>query len=95
MAIVSITAGKKTRTHEAKAEAMRKTWGENTIVWFTRASHYALYGIDAELTAKIFNISLDFMLYNNEFVAYLAKSQYDWRTAQAIAQGYKIVILQD
>lgn len=95
MATVSITTGKKPRTHEAKAEAMRATWGENTIVWFTRASHYAVYGIDAELTAKIFNISLDYMLYNNEFVAYLAKSQYDWRTATAIAQGYKIVILQD
>lgn len=95
MAIVSITSVQEPRTHEAKAKAMRETWGENTIVWFARPSHYAVYGKDADLTAKIFNISLDFMLYNNEFVAYLVKSQYDWRTATAIAQGYKIVILQD
>lgn len=85
----------KWRSHEVKAQGIRAEYGENTIVWFTRASHYAVYGQDAEITAKIFNISLDYMLYNNEFVAYLAKSQYDWRTATAIAQGYKIVILQD
>ena len=95
MATISITSGNVHHTHEAKADAIRKEWGENTIVWFTRKAHYAVYGKDAELTAKIFNISLDYMLYNNEFVAYLAKSQYDWRTAKAIAQDYKIAILQD
>lgn len=95
MATISITTGRKPRIHEDKADAMRATWGDNTIVWFARSSHYALYGKDAELTAKIYGIVLDYTLQNNEFVAYLPKDKYDWRTAQAIAVGYKIAILQD
>lgn len=95
MATISITTGMKRRTHEDKAEAMRETWGDNTIVWFARSFHYALYGKDAELTAKIFGINLDYTLQNNEFVAYLPKDKYDWRTAQIIAEGYKIAILKD
>lgn len=95
MATVSITFGKEPRKHEAKAEAIRKEWGENTIVWFTRKAHYAVYGKDAELTAKIYGTLLDEIMINDELVAFLPKSQYDWRTATAIAQGHKIVILQD
>lgn len=95
MATVSIETGWKPRRHEAKAEAMRELWGENTIVWFTRTSHYALYGKDAELTAKLFGLNLDYTLYNNEFVAYLPKDKYDWMTIKAIVQGYKIAILRD
>lgn len=95
MATVAITSAQEPRTHEDKAEAMRKMWGENTIVWFTRASHYAVYGKDAELTAKIYGKLLDEVIINDELVAFLPKSQYDWRTATAIAQGHKIVILQD
>lgn len=95
MATISITTGRGPRRHEDKAEAMREMWGENTIVWFTRTSHYALYGKDAELTAKLFGLNLDYTLYNNEFVAYLPKDKYDWMTIKAIVQGYKIVILRD
>lgn len=95
MAIVAITSVQEPRRHEAKAEAMRKMWGDNTIVWFTRTSHYALYGKDAELTAKLFGLNLDYTLYNNEFVAYLPKDKYDWMTIKAIVQGYKIAILRD
>lgn len=95
MATISITSVQGPRRHEAKAEAMRRTWGENTIVWFTRASHYAVYGKDAELTAKLFGINLDYTLYNNEFVAYLPKNKYDWMTCKAVVQGYKIAILRD
>ena len=95
MATISITSGNVHRTHEAKADAIRKEWGENTIVWFTRKAHYAVYGKDAELTSKIYGILLDEIMINDELVAFLPKSQYDWRTAQAIAQGHKIAILQD
>ena len=95
MATISRNTPTTIGTHERRAEAIRTQYGDNTIVWFSRQSHYALYGKDAEITAKIYNIALDYMLYNNEFVAYLVKTQYDWRTATAIAQGYKIVILQD
>lgn len=95
MAIVTITSVQEPRRHEAKAEAMREMWGDNTIVWFTRTSHYALYGKDAELTAKLFGLNLDYTLYNNEFVAYLPKDKYDWMTIKAIVQGYKIAILRD
>ena len=95
MAIVSIKSVQEPRTHEDKAEAMREMWGENTIVWFTRTSHYALYEKDAELTAKLFGLNLDYTLYNNEFVAYLPKDKYDWMTIKAIVQGYKIAILRD
>lgn len=95
MAIVSIKSVQEPRTHEDKAEAMREMWGENTIVWFSKKSHYAVYGKDAELTAKIYGKLLDNVIINDELVAYLPKSQYDWRTATAISQGHKIVILQD
>ena len=95
MATISITTGRSRRSHEEKAEDLRKLYGENTIVWFTRPSHYAIYGEDAELTAKLFGIVFDYTLYNNEFVAYMPKDKYDWMTIKAIVKGYKIAILQD
>ena len=95
MAIVSITSGNGHRTHEAKADSIRKEWGENTIVWFTRKAHYLVYGKDADITSKILGKLLDIVFINNEMVAYLPKSQYDWRMAKAISKGYKIAIMSD
>lgn len=81
--------------HEKRAKKIRKIWGSNTIVWFQRKAHYALYGYDADVTEKILGDSFEHQVVNDEFVAYLPKIHYEYKTAALVSAGLKICILND
>ena len=79
--------------HERQAANIRKTYGENIIVWFQKGAYYIVTGRDAEKTEKLCGVSLEYGNDNGEFNAYLPKYNWEWRTALIVKQGYRLVIL--
>lgn len=82
-------------THEGRANKMRKTWGENTIVWFTRGFSVMVYGKDAEVMADVCNLSAEYdaellQSYGN----FPTTSEYIYRP-KLVKAGYKICVLRD
>ena len=83
------------QTPEAKEERMRKIYGDNTLVWFTRGWTHACYGITAEVMEEICDIRL-------EFDPGIGRLAYYWNynndvifQARLVKAGYKIIFLQD
>lgn len=80
---------------EAKEERMRKIYGDNTLVWFTRGWTHACYGITAEVMEEICDI-------RPEFDPGIGRLAYYWNynndviyQARLVKAGYKIIYLQD
>lgn len=80
---------------EARAKKMRETWGDNTIVWFSRGWQMSVHGHDAEVMESICNLPVQFD--NNEKLLYgqfPVNDEYRYR-APLVKAGYKIVWLNE
>lgn len=82
-------------TFEARADKMRKVWGDNTIVWWSRGWTNRVYGHDAEIMEKYCNLPTT---WDNELLQLSGQftiNQEDIFRPKLVKEGYKIVWLTE
>lgn len=82
-----------TKSEEERARNMRKTYGQNTLVWFLRGHNRAVYGLDAEVMESLFNMTPEFDPSTGRTVIYWNRQRDDMLLPRLVAKGYKIVCL--
>ena len=80
---------------EAKEERMRKVYGDNTLVWFTRGWTHACYGHTAEVMEHLCGIMPEFDPSTGRVVYYWNYNNDVIFQARLVKAGYKIIYLQD
>lgn len=83
------------RTFEARAQKMRETWGDNTIVWFSRGWIIRVYGKDAEIMEDICNLTLEFDNTQDRLLGQFTINDQYRLTPPLVKAGYKIALLKE
>lgn len=95
MAITIQLQSRYAKSEEERARNMRRTYGQNTIVWFLRGHNRAVYGIDAEVMESLFNLTPEFDPSTGKTVIYWNRQRDDTLYPRLVAKGYKIVCLNN
>lgn len=81
------------QSEETRASKIRRTYGQNTIVWFLRGHNRAVYGLDAEVMENVFGMHPEYDPSTEKMVTYWNRTQDDILYPRLVKLGYKICCL--